>query len=83
MNDADPTPATMPDALALADHEAAALLGCSRSHFRNMDRLGMIPAPVRLGRSTKWRRDELIDWLNANCPPRHRWNWRPMKGGAR
>ena len=63
-------------ALALADHEAAALLGCSRSHFRNLHRQGMIPAPVRLGRSTKWRCNELVDWLNAGCPPLHRWHWK-------
>jgi excisionase family DNA binding protein len=59
----------------LTDKEAADLLKCSRSHFRNMNRLGQCPAPVKFGRSSRWRYDELIDWLHAGCPPRHRWHW--------
>lgn len=66
-----------PTALVLSDAQAATMMGCSRSHWRSMDRLGQVPASVKLGRSTKWRRDEVIDWLNAGCPPRHQWRWRP------
>ncbi len=69
------TSIAIPNSLALADHEVATMLGCSRSHWRNLHRLGMTPASVNIGRSTKWRRDEVIDWLNADCPPRHRWHW--------
>ena len=28
---------------------------------------------VRLGRSVRWRRDELLAWLEAGCPARDRW----------
>lgn len=34
---------------------------------------GRLPAPVRLGRSVRWRRDELLAWLEAGCPSRDRW----------
>ena len=68
-------------ALLLSDTEAAALLGSSRSHFRNMHRLGNCPAPIKFGRSTKWRKAELIDWINEGSPPRHRWHWNRNKGG--
>jgi len=70
--------------IVLSDAQAAELLGSCRSHFRNLHRMGKCPAPVKIGRSTKWREAELIDWLNAGCPPRHRWHWKPTslrKGG--
>ncbi len=77
---ADPATTTAPvEVMVLSDAQAAGLLGCSRSHFRNMNRLGLCPAPVKLGRLSRWRRAELIAWVNAATPPRHRWNWRPQK----
>lgn len=61
--------------LVLSDLEAAELFGCSRAHWRNLHRMGLCPAPIKLGRSTRWQREELIDWCNAGMPPRHRWSW--------
>ena len=26
--------------------------------------------PVKLGRSVRWRKDELMKWIAAGCPPR-------------
>lgn len=34
---------------------------------------GRLPQPVRLGRSVRWRADELTAWMDAGCPPRDRW----------
>ena len=75
--------------ILLSDLQAAKYLGASRSHFRNMHRLGQCPQPVKLGRSTKWRKAELEDWAEAGLPPVHQWDWakyrarRAKKEGAK
>lgn len=27
-----------------------------------------IPKPVRVGRAVRWRREEVMEWINAGCP---------------
>src|SRR5665811_782620 len=51
-------------ALAVTDRDAAALMGISRAHWHVLVRDGRAPAPVKLARATRWRRLELIAWLN-------------------
>jgi predicted DNA-binding transcriptional regulator AlpA len=34
---------------------------------------GKLPAPVRIGGSVRWRRDEVLDWIAAGCPDRKTW----------
>ncbi len=63
----------MPDALLMRDTEAATLCGMSRSGWRKAHSAGRTPAPVRIGRACRWRRDELTAWVAAGCPPRDRW----------
>ena len=31
---------------------------------------GKLINPVKLGRSVRWRKDELMKWIAAGCPPR-------------
>ena len=39
-----------------------------------MDAAGEIPRPAKLpGRLKRWRRDEIIEWLEADCPARREW----------
>ena len=69
---------TMPnnpsESLLLSASQAAALLGIGRSHFYSLHSSGRIgPLPVRLGRRTLWRRDELMEWTRKNCPSRDKW----------
>ena len=33
-----------------------------------------IPKPVRLGRRVVWRVEELKAWVDAGCPPLHKWD---------
>ncbi len=40
---------------------------------RKWQRSGKIPAPVRIGRTVKWRLTEIEAWIKAACPPRSRW----------
>lgn len=47
-------------AILLNDRDAAALLGLSRPTFWRRVNDGTFPQPVRFGRNTRWRRDELI-----------------------
>lgn len=61
-------------ALLLDAKDAARLLGVSRSHFYGLDSSGRLgPMPVKLGKSARWRRDELERWVASDCPPRERW----------
>ncbi len=60
--------------LLLSAEDAADLLGIGRSHFYALHSSGRLgPQPVRLGRRTLWRADELRAWCEEDCPPRVRW----------
>ena len=59
--------------LLLRAREAAALAGVSLRTWRSWDAAGRVPAPVRIGRTTRWRRHELQQWVVAGCPGRHVW----------
>ena len=47
----------------------AAMLDCSVRHVYRMSDSCRLPAPVRIGTLIRWRRDVLIAWLDAGCPP--------------
>ncbi|MEL7303032.1 MAG: helix-turn-helix domain-containing protein [Pseudomonadota bacterium] len=47
-------------AFLLPDHKAAALLGISRAKLWRGAKSSELPAPVKLGGRTLWRRDELL-----------------------
>ena len=56
---------------------AARLCGVSKSGWWAFHAAGRCPLPVRLGRATRWRQDELSDWIDAGCPARSKWAWKP------
>jgi predicted DNA-binding transcriptional regulator AlpA len=33
-----------------------------------------IPEPVRLGTLKRWRLNEVLEWIEADCPPRRVWD---------
>ena len=60
--------------LLLDGAEAAAMIGVSRSHLYALHSSGRLgPLPVRLGKRTLWRRDELERWVADACPSRQQW----------
>ena len=59
--------------LLLSADQAAAFLGIGRSHLYSLHSSGRLPLPVKLGRRTLWRRDELSAWVAAGCPSRDKW----------
>ena len=64
---------TLPNPTTLRPKELAALLGIGeRSLFRYL-KSGDLPQPIRLGRSMRWSRQAILEWIA------HRSN----EGGAR
>ena len=64
------------DKLLLTAKEAAELCGKSLRTWRTWDSAGHIPRPVRIGRSTLWRLEELREWVASGCPRRAEWEAR-------
>ena len=62
--------------LLLTAKQAASMCGKSLRTWRTWDAAGWIPRPVRIGRSTLWRLDELQEWVAAGCPRREEWEAR-------
>ncbi len=52
----------------LNTEECATLHGVSRSTWLRLADSGKAPWGVKLGRCRRWRRTELIAWLDAGCP---------------
>jgi predicted DNA-binding transcriptional regulator AlpA len=55
--------------------EAAAIFQKSARTWRNWDATGKTPRPIRIGRSTFWRRDEILAWFTEGCPDRETWEF--------
>ncbi len=63
----------VPDPLLLDAKKAATMLGIGRTHLYALHSSGRLPLPLRLGRRTLWRTDELKNWVAAGCPSRQKW----------
>jgi excisionase family DNA binding protein len=48
---------------------AALLGGCSVRHVRRLADAGKMPGAVKLGALIRWRRCELMSWLDGGCAP--------------
>ena len=80
------TGAVVPERLLLRDSQAAPMVGLHRGTLRRLVAQGLVPPPLHVGCSTFWRRDELLAWIDAGCPPMRRWVWplpRGVRGGKR
>jgi predicted DNA-binding transcriptional regulator AlpA len=64
------------DVLLVTAKQAAAICATSVRTWRTRDSAGLIPRPVRIGRSVFWCVDELRDWVAAGCPRRIDWESR-------
>jgi predicted DNA-binding transcriptional regulator AlpA len=68
-----PSPPPPPSPLLVTARQAAQLCGVSVATWWRWEAAGRTPAAVRLGGSTRWRSDELADWVQAGCPDRRSW----------
>lgn len=59
--------------LLISDTAAAALCGVSRASWHRLRAAGRIPPGVKLGRSVRWNRAELVAWTGAGCPDARTW----------
>jgi predicted DNA-binding transcriptional regulator AlpA len=67
-------PAATEPALLLSARQAAQLCGVSAATWHHMIAAGRAPAPVRLSPGcVRWRRTELVAWIEAGCPDRRAW----------
>jgi excisionase family DNA binding protein len=48
--------------------ELSKLLGMSKRTVWRLLSVGQVPRPVRIGRSTRWRLDEVRRWIDLGCP---------------
>ena len=54
---------------ALVDaREAARLCGVSESMLYKLNAAGKMPTPVRLGSLMRWKRRDLLEWIDKGCP---------------
>lgn len=63
--------------ILLSVRDLATLLDRSVPSIERDDAAGRIPAPVWIGGSKKWRRDEILAWVEAGCPDRDDWAYPP------
>ena len=46
----------------------AKMLDVSVRHVERMQAAGKLPPPIRLGRSKRWRIEDIFAWLDDGCP---------------
>jgi predicted DNA-binding transcriptional regulator AlpA len=61
------------DALLIPDTAAAALAGVCRATWHRLRAANKLPPAVKLGRSVRWRREEIVEWIQAGCPDAKVW----------
>jgi predicted DNA-binding transcriptional regulator AlpA len=57
--------------------EAASAIGIAAGRWYELNRDGMVPRSIVIGGALRWRRRELMAWLEAGCPESSAWTWRP------
>ncbi len=62
------------ECVLLSAKEAWTLCGLSKSSWYKNLALGLIPRPVKIGGALRWRREELLHWIDTGCPARTVWD---------
>lgn len=65
----------------LTASDLAKRLRISIRQVRKLHSEALMPAPLKLGRSVRWRAAELAEWLSAGAPSRA--EWETMQNGQR
>ena len=63
------TATLVPRQALLKKAETAEMIGCSIRHLEHMTNKGQMPRPVRLGTAPRYRRDEILRWIDNGCQP--------------
>lgn len=59
---------TNSNATLLTVRGVAQLLAVSIRQVWRLHEQGLLPKPVRIGGSVRWRQQDLVKWLDARCP---------------
>lgn len=54
----------------MTDKDLASVLSVSRRQVWSLQARGGLPEPVYLGRSTRWRVQDISEWVRLGCPSR-------------
>lgn len=65
----------MVEPILIDANEAAKILGISTSTWWRLHSYKGAPAKLRVCRMARWRRDELIAWVDAGMPVAKVWKW--------
>lgn len=57
------------ESLLLSASKVARMLQVSTRTLWRLLAARKIINPIKLGRSVRWRKDELLQWIRAGCPP--------------
>lgn len=55
--------------LVLTSNELARMLKISMRSLWRLRSAGLLPAPIQVGSSIRWRADEVQQWIAKGCPP--------------
>jgi excisionase family DNA binding protein len=77
------TQPTMNTPLLITDIESAALAGISRATWHRLRAAGKLPPAVKMGRSVRWRRADVVGWIEAGCPDARTWEAMQASNGRR
>jgi excisionase family DNA binding protein len=58
------------EAVLLSANRVAKMLQVSTRTLWRLHAAGKVVGPVKIGRSVRWRKDELMQWIAAGCPAR-------------
>jgi predicted DNA-binding transcriptional regulator AlpA len=48
--------------------DVARMIGSSSRHVARLAKDNRLPRPIKVGRLTRWRRVEIIAWIERGCP---------------
>ncbi len=57
------------EVLLVAADEVARMLNVSVRSIWRLNSARLIPPPVRIGGTVRWRQDEIRNWIAEGCPP--------------
>ena len=57
-----------PNAELLNSAEAAEIVGVAERSWHRHVSVGRAPQAIRIGRSARWRRSEIMRWITDGCP---------------
>lgn len=56
--------------LLLSVKQVAQIVASSERTLWRLSDSGQMPSPVRIGRSVRWRRSDILRWVELGCPSR-------------